>query len=96
MNSKQKILALTAMAMCFDSMHKYDESQIDHDKTNRLRERLAKKPTIPKGCKLYLFDTDGTYTFNREPNKCYIEIVAINEKSAIKKFNKQTAHENNS
>lgn len=49
-----------------------------------------KKSPIPKGCKEYSFNQDGKFTTIE--SEIVFKCVAINEKSAIKKFNR-TKHD---
>lgn len=79
---KAKSLMLLASAFAAT----YDPSQSRPRKEVNVLPPKKNEPYIPQGCKLYLFDTNGMFTFERQPNKCYIEIVALNDKSAIKKF----------
>ena len=51
--------------------------------------------SIPKSAKLYIFESNGEFeTFtefasrNEMPNYCVFHCVAINDRSALKKFNK--------
>jgi len=51
--------------------------------------------SIPKGTKLYLFESNGNFesftefaSRNEMPNYCVFHCVAINDKSAINKFTK--------
>ena len=74
MNSKSSVLALASMLASIDN----STDILSMRGTNPLRPedvdvRPKKKP-IPKGCKV--FEIEG------------VSIVALNEKSAVKKFNK--------
>lgn len=53
-----------------------------------------KEPPIPKGCQEYFFNTLGDYT-NHNDGLYDFKCIAINEKSAIKKFNKWKNLKNN-
>lgn len=51
--------------------------------------------SIPKGTKLYLFENDGSFesftefsSRNEMPNYCVFHTIAVNDKSALKKFTK--------
>jgi hypothetical protein len=44
-----------------------------------------KKPPIPKGCKEYFFNQEGK--FSTIESEIVFKCVAVNDKSAIKKFN---------
>ena len=51
--------------------------------------------SIPKGAKLYLFESNGFFESFREfssrnemPNYCVFHTIAVNDKSALKKFTK--------
>lgn len=51
-------------------------------------EQRESKEVIPNGCKKYYFTKSGEY-FTEKPNgyEIVFECIAINNKSAIKKFN---------
>lgn len=47
-----------------------------------------KQPPIPKGAKIYHFDEVGNCLYDVEHETAVFKCIAINEKSAIKKFSK--------
>ena len=62
---------------------------------------LKNKPTykfnfsIPKSAKLYIFESNGNFesftefsSRNKMPNYCVFHTIAVNDKSALKKFTK--------
>ena len=77
MNSIKSYMGLLAMSGLLSSVM---QQQFDLGERNNLKPEdidvKPKKKLIPKGCKVY--DIEG------------VEIVALNEKSAIKKYNKLT------
>jgi len=44
-----------------------------------------KSKVVPKGCKIFYFADDGTFQMNKS-SRHIIEIVALNEENAIRKF----------
>jgi hypothetical protein len=81
--SKGKMGALATMAMMLGGLggvdgFRYGSKEKRKDKDIDLR---PKNPPIPKGCQKYVFkESFGT-----------LEVIAINEKSAMKKYNKWCA-----
>lgn len=78
MNKKGlSVLGIAAMLSSLDSMADYDPTSNSRGSNTLKPEEINTKPKrkiIPKGCKKYIIDG--------------FEIIAINEKSAIRKFNK--------
>lgn len=49
---------------------------------------LKPEPPIPKGCKEYFFNRDGDFSTEKMlKSECVFKCVALNDKSAIRKFN---------
>ena len=81
--SKMKSLGLIfASMMMADSFH--------HSNTQELREidLTPKVPPIPKGCKVWNFDEVGNCLYSVNSQNTKFSCIAINEKSAIRKFSK--------
>jgi len=54
----------------------------------KFTEKKQEEPPIPKGCKEYWFREDGSFETERIlRTKIFFKCYAINNKSAIKKFN---------
>jgi hypothetical protein len=47
-----------------------------------------RKQVIPKGCKIFYFASDGSFQMSKS-YQYSIEIVALNQKNAIRKFQKR-------
>jgi len=77
---KKTLMVLTTMAAMFDqAMHNYDKP-IRRTKLSDLDLKPKERP-IPKGCQKYTY---------KEPFGT-LEVIAMNEKSALKKYNKWCA-----
>ncbi len=66
-----------------------------NDKRNNIRPEdidvKLKRSIIPKGCKKYYFDEVGNCLYDVKHDTAVFSCIAINEKSAIKKFSKWLA-----
>lgn len=62
------------------------------DNNSKLSEKdidfTPKQPPIPKGAKVYYFDEVGNCLYDVEHDTAVFKCIAINERSAIKKFSK--------
>ena len=98
MSSKMKQNAGLMMAMMATAM---SEGQTSMMFTGRGDDAYLISPppiykfnfSIPKGTKLYLFESDGSFesfteSRNEMPNYCVFHTIALNDNSALKKFTK--------
>ena len=99
MSSKMKQNASIMMAMTAIAMSSNKNSMIftgrDDDAWTISPLKYKFNFLIPKGTKLYLFKSNGSFesftefaSRNEMPNYCVFHCVAINDKSAINKFTK--------
>lgn len=67
-------------------------SPLDRNSKSNLRPEdinvKPKEPIIPKGCQKYYFDEVGNCLYDVKHETAVFCCIAINEKSAMKKFNK--------
>ena len=66
-----------------------EEDLMFQKEQKRTFPKKVKKKIVPKGCKTYYFDRYGQYRFDQMTNiELVFSCVALNEKSAFKKYNK--------
>lgn len=92
--NKAKILATAMMFGAFaqTSQREYYEEEI------KISSK-PKEPIIPKGHNRYWFRIDGTFLNEKQSERmlkseCVFKCFALNDKNAIKKFNKFLTHSN--
>jgi hypothetical protein len=100
MSSKIKQNAALMMAMMATAMSEGQNSRMftgrgDDDWVISPQPTYKFNFSIPNGTKLYLFESNGNFeTFtefasrNEMPNYCVFHTIALNDKSALKKFTK--------
>ena len=83
---RKNLTALLAMAMFAEGMSN------PHPTKTRTSIKREKKKIIPKGCKQYHFRESGNFDLDGEQYndiKYIFTCVAMNDKSAVRKFNKR-------
>ena len=87
-SNKAKILATAMMFGAFAQT-----SQIEYYEGEKEFNKEPKEPIIPKGQFHYWFRIDGTFLNEKQSERmlkeeCVFKCFALNDKNAIKKFNK--------
>ena len=81
--------AKNLVAQEFMSMVASEDDLMFQKEQERNFPKKMKRPIVPKGCKTYYFDRYGQYRFDQMTNiELVFSCVALNEKSAFKKYNK--------
>ena len=81
--------ARNLVAQEFMSMITSEDVLMFQKEQKRNFPKKVKKKIVPKGCKTYYFDRYGQYRFDQMTNiELVFSCVALNEKSAFKKYNK--------
>jgi len=87
---KLNMLGIMASAM---STSIYKDSYNDlfsGDETKPKRIPRPIRQVLPKGAKEYFFNSDGEFSTKRIlKSECIFKCIAINDKNALRKFNKQ-------
>lgn len=88
---KPNRLSILAMATMLGSFAQ--TSEIDYYEQERKTSSEPKEPIIPKGHIHYWFRIDGTFLNEKQSERikkeeCVFKCFALNDKNAIKKFNK--------
>ena len=98
MSAKSKLYTMAMMGAMLSSMAQTSEREYYEKEHEPNKE--PKEPIIPKGHIHYWFRIDGTFLNEKQSERmlkeeCVFKCFALNEKNAIKKFEKWS-NENNS
>lgn len=97
MKAKTKIFTMAMMGAMLSSMAQ--TSQREYYQNENESNKEPKEPIIPKGQFHYWFRIDGTFLNEKQSERmlkeeCVFKCFAINDKNAIKKFEKFTKENN--
>lgn len=88
MGMKKSNLAMLNMMSLAMSSSIYEDLFEDGKPPKRKSNPKPIIQPIPKGCKEYFFNINGVFYSPMRKDECIFKCFAINDKNAIKKFNK--------